>query len=116
MYNGEYVHFGVEFGLLAYQESPCGVEEIVLEVSTDGFQFAKSSRRVGWPIFGCVVGSGLNPFLIGLYVGMEKLKSVDVFLAQFCDELERLRVKGGISVRSGNGDPRLVLYYDFYVI
>lgn len=36
------------------------------------------------------LGSGLDPFIIGLYVGDEKPKSVDDFVRPLCQEIERV--------------------------
>lgn len=54
--------------------------------------FTKSGKRTGWPIIGYIVGSGTDPFIIGLYVSDEKPKSVDDFMRPLCQEQLRERV------------------------
>lgn len=89
---GEYYHFGVEEGILCYSnEFLRGLLVIVLDIGADGFQFTKSGKRTGWPIIGYIVGSGSDPFIIGLYVGDEKPKSVDDFMRPLCQELDKIK-------------------------
>lgn len=86
----------------------CGLIVIVLDIGADGFQFTKSGKRTGWPIIGNIVDSGLDPFIIGLYVGDEKPKSVDDFMRPFCQELERIKRVGGIKISINANETRLV--------
>lgn len=97
---GEYFHYGLEKGLLSY---PSGLllikmDKIILDISTDGFQMANSSKRCGWPIFASIYGTSFEPFLVGLYVGLAPIKSVDTFMVYFCEELGQLTANGGLSI------------------
>lgn len=71
----------------------------MLNISTDGFQMANSSKRCGWPIFVSIEGTSYDPCLVGL----KSIKSVDEFMKYFCEELGQLRENGGLSVP----DPKL---------
>lgn len=89
---GNYYHYGLKRGLLSY---PSGrlfeLGDLSIDISTDGFAFAKSSKRCGWPIFASVVGSNLDPILIGLYIGRtRKPDSIDDFMRYFVDELTEM--------------------------
>lgn len=84
-----------------------GLLVIVLDIGADGFQFTKNGKRTGWPIIGYIVGSGLDPFIIGLYVGDEKPKSVDDLMRPLFQELDKIKRVGGIKIISAN-ETRLV--------
>lgn len=83
---GLYYQFGIEMGLLHYPlHILVKLKIIIIDIGTDGFQMANSSKTVGWPILGYIVGTDLDPFLIGLYIGKEKPKSIDEFMSHFCN-------------------------------
>lgn len=88
---GQYYHFGLEVGLLSYPHNILrDFKSIVIDIGTDVFQMANSSKTVGWPIFGSIVDTDLDPILIGLYIGKKKPNSIDTFMLPFCEEYQRL--------------------------
>lgn len=70
---------------------------------TDGFQFASSSKIVGWPIFGSIVGLDLSPFIIGIYIGASKPKTIDQFFLPLLQEYQNILDEGGIRVKLNDG-------------
>lgn len=68
---------------------------ILIDIGTDGFSLANSSKKVRWPIFGSIVGMDLEPFIIGLYLGKAKPDSIDTFMQPFCEEYQQLVDAGG---------------------
>lgn len=89
---GSYYHYGLRTGLLSYPAQVLlDLHYLQIDISTDGFVFSNSSKRCGWPIFASVVGSKLDPILVGLYVGRtRKPDSIDEFMKYFVEELREM--------------------------
>lgn len=88
--NGKYYYYGLESALGRYSNEVLASfrnKDLQLDVGIDGFQFSKSSKRSGWPILVSLSNSNLDPVLVGLYVGSEKLNDVNSFLRPFCEEI-----------------------------
>ena len=49
----------------------------------------------GWPIFGRIMETDLDPFIIGVY-GNAKPESAKQFLSTFCEEFLHIKRSGGI--------------------
>lgn len=73
MLTGKYFHYGLKKAFLSYPFAELiKLGSLLIDFSTDGFAFANSSKRCGWPIFLSIVGSTLAPVLVGLYIGESK--------------------------------------------
>lgn len=101
---GHYYHFGIKQGILSYPgEELQKLDNVMIDIGTDGFQFASSSKIVGWPIFGSIVGFEQSAFIIGLYIGKAKPDSIDDFMLPFMQEYQAILDEGGISIDQTNG-------------
>lgn len=81
---GQLLRFGLKQGILSYrQKELLKMENVLIDIAMDGFQFASSSKIVGWPIFGSIVGFELSPFIIGIYIGDKKRSTVNDFMLPF---------------------------------
>lgn len=105
MGQGSMLYIGIEKGLKIYSFSVLkDLNELILDIGIDGFAIACSSGLCGWPILGSVVGRRAVPFLIAMYVGGGQPKDVDMFLEQFCQEVDELRRTG---IQIVEGGPRI---------
>ena len=93
---GQYLYFGIESGItktLTQEEKfKNSANSIEMYVNIDGVPLFKSSNSQFWPIL-CSFG-GFQPFLIALYYGDTKPKSLDEFLYDFATEFRELKVNG----------------------
>ena len=95
MCGGKFVYFGVEAGILrslAAFKPVADNNSISLSVGVDGLPLFKSTNSQFWPIL-CKY-DGVKPFLVALYYGNEKPKSVDDYLDELLQELKLLQVNG----------------------
>jgi hypothetical protein len=95
MCGGKFVYFGVEAGILrslAAFKPIADSNSISLSVGVDGLPLFKSTYSQFWPIL-CKY-DGVQPFLVALYYGNEKPKSVDDYLNELLQELKLLQVNG----------------------
>lgn len=106
---GKYFHYGIENNLLKMETHLRNKifkssDEIVIDIGIDGGSpFPNSSSLSLWPIMGAIVNMPhISPFLIGCYAGPGDIhaKDADVFLMDFCDELEKL-FSEGVSMKCG---------------
>ena len=95
---GEYYHFGVEPGLVAYVRStPDASETVSVQINIDGLPIFKSTGAQLWPILGMVENQcRKSPFVIGIFCGDSKPTSAAEFLKQFVDECYELQSQGFI--------------------
>lgn len=101
---GHYFHLGIMLGILSYpKEELLKMRSVLIDIATDGFQFASSSKIVGWPLFGSIVGSEFSPFIIGIYIGKLKPDSIDDFMLPFIQEYQNILNDGGIHVPLDDG-------------
>lgn len=101
---GHYYHLGINLGMLSYpKEELLKLNSVFIDIATDGFQFASSSKIVGWPIFGSIVGLELCPFIIGIYIGKTKPDTIDDFMLPFLQEYQNILNDGGIRVPLDDG-------------
>lgn len=89
--NGSFVYFGVKAGiersLRIYKPTIAG-DVIWLDVGTDGIPIQKSSNNQFWPILAKF--GGLPPFIVALYYGTTKPKSVHEYLREFVEEMKSI--------------------------
>lgn len=99
---GWYYHFGIKETVLAQlsglklddlDESP----EIRLHIGIDGVPLFRSSNTQFWPILGLVIEPQRSgPFIIGLFSGNEKPKSVGEYMEDFVAEMEQIQASNGL--------------------
>lgn len=98
MDNGSYVHFGLFNGLIRsieryFKECP---DSIKLLINCDGMSLSKSSGSQFWPILASIyMNIRTEPFLIGVYHGLSKPKSANVYLSYFINDVIEI-LKNGI--------------------
>ncbi|XP_039308985.1 uncharacterized protein LOC120356847 isoform X2 [Solenopsis invicta] len=69
------------------------------DLNIDGLPISKSSKSQIWPILGKIYGNkAFTPFIISVYHGYTKPKSLTDFLAPFCEEYRELQ-RTGIAFR-----------------
>lgn len=105
---GEYLHFGIEKGIVDnITNRPIADPEraeISIQINIDGLPLFKSTNGQFWPILGLVehfennVQSNKHPFMIGLYYGKSKPKDICEFLKPFVDEATSL-IRSGFTIR-----------------
>ena len=99
MEGGEYYHFGLAAGLMSKLKSlklPANLTTIKLQFSIDGLPLFRSSRTQFWPILAAINADySRSPFLVGLFCGFTKPKSVFEFLGPFIEDLSGI-LKNGI--------------------
>lgn len=103
MDGGEYHHFGLAKGLVSRLKSlilPAKLNDLKLQFNIDGLPLFKSSKLQFWPILAIAnVDYTKSPFLVGLYCGLGKPKSVVQFLDPFVKDLRHI-LKYGIIYNS----------------
>ena len=99
--SGSYYHFGIASGIEAIDHSVSLPENLRLQFNFDGLPLFKSSACELWPILCMVKDAFIEPFVVGLYCGVKKPRSLDEYLEEFVGELTEL-LKGGISCRGRN--------------
>ena len=97
---GEYYHFGIVKGVLsrlACLSLPATLTTFNLQFNIDGLPLFKSSKLQFWPILGCLkCDYSKSPFVVGIFCGLCKPKSVSEYLEQFVKDLQNV-VSNGIS-------------------
>lgn len=95
---GEYYHFGIVQGVLSRLKclSLLAVPStLVLQFNIDGLPLFKSSKLQFWPILGCLkCDYTKSPFLVGVFCGVGKPKSVFQYLEQFIGDLKNVLSNG----------------------
>ena len=72
-----------------------GLASQALLINIDGLPLFKSSSKQFWPILAILKGiSHSTPFVIGIFCGHTKPTSLDEYLADFVQEMQRLRENG----------------------
>ena len=93
---GQYIYLGIEHGvrqvLSNYPSLIEKMESIDLMINVDGLPLFKSSNSQFWPILGSF--DGFHVFVIALFYGESKPNSVDEYLNDFLEELEKLKLNG----------------------
>lgn len=74
---------------------------------------SNSSKRCGWPILGSIVGRNYDPFVIEIYEGYGKPKSVDAFIAVFVQEFGSVRGRWDCSGRCEDGRRNTIVCHSF---
>lgn len=95
---GNYVHFGLEKGILAILKSTEDLHHTTLVevfISVDGIPVSDSSKSEFWPIL-CSIENVKNnkPFCVGIYHGSTKPANHNDFLEQFVTDAKDLSVRG----------------------
>jgi len=97
---GEYCHIGLEMGLkeLLKNDNFPNTKCLELQFNIDGLPLFRSSSTCIWPIL-CMVKhpNYTEPFVVGIYRGIEKPASASEFLAEFVTEASEL-IKNGLIV------------------
>jgi hypothetical protein len=100
---GEYFHFGFEVMLQKCNYSFLeNIEEIVLDIATDGIAFYQSSLTNLWPILAAFSGRNyrfIQPFIIGAWYGRHAPKLGHEFLRKATDEISLLTRTGVLVTR-----------------
>lgn len=100
--NGEYIYFGIQqnleqqlfHGNLNRALKERNITSLELKCNVDGLKIHKSTNIDFWPILAAVHVPNLNtdPFVIAIYMGDSKPKSLEKFLNDFIAEIEYLSV------------------------
>lgn len=110
---GSYHHFGLISGLNKIMSSVSVSENSVikLQFNVDGLPIHKSTQKGFWPILSRVMHNNLwsRVFIVGLFWGKGKPRSVNDFLLEFVEELSGL-LESGLQV---NGVTVKVLCHSF---
>ncbi|RVE41155.1 hypothetical protein evm_010229 [Chilo suppressalis] len=94
--DGEYWHNGLTDSLQICLEKWVNVPDIInLNINFDGLPIYKSSKKEFWPIL-CNILEDLilEPFVIGIYCGIGKPKSLEKYLEKFVTEMKYLLDNG----------------------
>lgn len=97
---GSYYHFGLETSLKAQLDQlPRDIDvpkTIILDFNTDGLPVSRSSGSQFWPILSKVknIEPEMPAFVVGIYHGYAKPKSVSLFLKDFAQETAKLLEEG----------------------
>ncbi|XP_036341073.1 uncharacterized protein LOC118750465 [Rhagoletis pomonella] len=95
---GFYSHFGIEKQLMSFGDYVSQFEEIVFDINVDGIPLFRSSRVQLWPILIRILNFKVNNILpVGIYIGKQKPKDLEVYLLDFVQEHDNLS-KTGICV------------------
>ena len=90
------IYFGIEAGIVHILSSNysavANLTTIDLIVNVDGLPLFKSTSQQFWPILGHF--SNLDVFVIALFYGNSKPSSVEEYLQDFIEEVNRLNVAG----------------------
>ncbi len=102
---GKFFYFGIRGHLVRLIENGeynfLDDRTIKLDISVDGVPISNSSTKQFWPIYGMISRHKLkNPFLIALYCGDTKPKSLDEYLNAFINEVSELQSDFLISNKS----------------
>ncbi|GBL68864.1 hypothetical protein AVEN_149116-1 [Araneus ventricosus] len=89
--NGQYVHFGIHYGLEKQLTLLENLSTIKLSFNIDGLPLFKSSSQQAWPIL-CLVNNIQNskPFVIGIFSGHSKPDNVSKYLFDFIQDVKEL--------------------------
>ena len=93
---GEYLYFGIKAGVIKnlskYSKTTDQISSIDLLINVDGLPLFKSSSQQFWPILGQF--NNLDVFVIALFYGPSKPSSIDEYLHDFLEELDKLQSDG----------------------
>jgi len=97
--NGSYVYFGIEESLKQIIIEEYVDDSISLLFNIDGLPLFNNSNEQFWPILGLILHKEYKskPFIVSLYSGDSKPKSVVEFLEDFVKEVKIL-VQNGVTV------------------
>lgn len=104
---GQFYHFGLEKGILGIINATKGKQvsfkKIEISLGIDGLPISKSSNLQFWPILCKLNGNlwGGNVFIVSLFCGNQKPKSIEEFLNPLANELNSLK-QNGIEVYGKN--------------
>ncbi|CAL1282894.1 unnamed protein product [Larinioides sclopetarius] len=92
--NGQYVHFGIRYGLEKQFSLLKDLNIIKLSFNIDGLPLFKSSSQQAWPIL-CLINNLQNskPFVIGIFTGSSKPDNVSQYLFDFIQDVKELLQK-----------------------
>lgn len=95
MGKGSYCHFGLEWSIQDFlqHEANRSVEQIDIQLSTDGFPLFNGGGDNLWPILGSIVGRD-EVFIIGCFCGKSKPDDSNEFLRPTVDEIKKLMEPG----------------------
>ena len=96
---GSFYHFGIARGIISKLAtcSPShlvGIESLTLHINIDGIPLFGSSTVSLWPILGMIKELPGKPFVIGVYCGSSKPKSLKEYLYDFVQEMKEVLTSG----------------------
>lgn len=97
---GQFYHFGLEVGLvkiLCHKEfAQLNISKVEVSLGIDGLPISKSSKLQFWPILCKIYGSlgDNNVFIVSLFCGTQKPKSLQEFLNPLVREIVNLNLSG----------------------
>lgn len=98
MAGGENYHFGLPKGLLSHLKGltlPANLHSLKLQFSIDGLPLFRSSKLQFWSIRALVSSDySKSPFIVGLFCGINKPKSVIKYLSTSVKDLKHLLTNG----------------------
>ncbi|XP_028417018.1 uncharacterized protein LOC114544776 [Dendronephthya gigantea] len=93
---GQYVYLGIEAGITDILSKNASLIEkhttVDLMINVDGLPLFKSSTSQFWPILGYF--NKVEVFIIALFYGNSKPSSVDDYLDDLIEELDKLKIHG----------------------
>lgn len=96
---GSFYHFGRARGIIS-KLSTCspshlvGIESLTLQMNIDGIPLFGSSTVSFWPILGMIKELPGKSFVIGVYCGSSKPKSLKEYLYDFVQEMKEVLTSG----------------------
>lgn len=96
MGSGQFIHYqSIADFICAHESALKHLDDIEVDVCTDGFKPFKSSALTVWPVMCAIVDQNqLTPFLNGCYAGYKSPKDCEQLLKDLLDEIEILREDG----------------------
>lgn len=93
--DGEYWHNGISEPLKCILRKLSNLPNIIyLNFNIDGLPIHNSSRKEFWPILANIHQVDANPFVIGVYFGIGKPKSLKLYLEDFVNEAKCILQEG----------------------
>ncbi|CAG7830702.1 unnamed protein product, partial [Allacma fusca] len=94
----DYFYFGIQHNIISRLKHGLvddSVTTLSINVGCDGLPISKSNNRQFWPLLGiCNQTKSRKPFLIAVFEGKSKPKSLNMYLKKFVDETKLLEKDG----------------------
>ena len=95
--NGQYAHLGLKDGLMGKMQQGFkkNCDKIEIDVFVGGVKIYNSVNEECWPIMArCRDLNDSRPYIVGLFYGSGKPKTIEEFLADYIDEVLELQANG----------------------